>query len=520
MINYNSTQSIEHFVVSATQMAAIEQRIFAAGMPVAALMEKVAGRIAQRVMQLYSTTATKIGVIVGPGHNGGDAAVVARELHLQGYKVFLYPPLDKGKELTQAHLDYCKNLGIPVAQAISQLKECDLIIDGLFGFGMTRPIQGDLATTVETLNQWSTPVVSIDLPSGIHTDTGEVLGLAIQANQTFCLGLWKRAFFQDQALPYLGEVELIDFGIPLADVKAILSDSPGIKRMNPHLARSFLPLPRPLVTHKYKQGHLLIIAGSRQYAGGVILTGLGARSSGVGMVSIAAPTSVKPMLVTHLPEALIIDCPETESGAIAELPETARQWDHYTTVAVGPGLTLEARSLLPEILEATTPLIIDADGLNAIAQLNPSQSLQSRTQPTLLTPHPGEFRRLFPHLVKDKSDPIERVETAVQETNSNILLKGARSIIAGEQETWVIPESTPALARGGSGDVLTGLLGGLIAQPHPPDLSPATLTATAAVWHAQAAILASQHHSTLGVDAYTLTQYLSKFPLMERETVS
>ncbi len=511
-----STDTIEHFVVSATQMAAIEERIFAAGMPVAALMEKAAGLVTQRIVALYPRSkATKVGVIVGPGHNGGDGTVVARELHLKGYQVCLYRPLQKAKELTQAHLDYAQSLGIPIVETVQDLANCDLIIDGLFGFGMTRALEGDLATAVDTINQWSIPVVSIDLPSGLHTDTGEILGTAIAASYTFCLGLWKRAFFQDSALPYLGKTERLDVGVPLAKVQAVLSDAASVvKQMTTDLARSFLPLPRLLVTHKYKQGHLLIIAGSRQYAGGVILTGLGARASGVGMVSIAAPTSLKPMLVTHLPEALIIDCPETEKGGITQLPPIAQQWDRYDTVAVGPGLTLDAKSLLPLILEATTPLIIDADGLNALAELTPSTALKSRPEPTILTPHPGEFRRLFPDFTANTSDPMAMVPTAAQETNTTILLKGARSVIASPTETWVIPESTPALARGGSGDVLTGLLGGLMAQPpHEKDISPAQLTATAAVWHAQAGLKASQDHSDLGVDAFTLTQYLTQFPI-------
>jgi len=513
MIHHTSRSYIEQFVVSATEMAAVEEQMFAAGMPVAALMEKVAGLITERVTQLYPLTeVAQVGVMIGPGHNGGDAVVVARELFLRGYTVLLYRPLNKGKELTQAHLDYATNLGIAVSDELSSLHSCDLIIDGLFGFGMTRSLQGELATVVATINQWSIPVVSIDLPSGIHTDTGEVLGSAIAATHTFCLGLWKRAFFQDQAVPYFGQAELLDFGIPVGIIETVLGFSHPLKRMSASLARSFLPLPRPRLTHKYQQGHLLLIAGSAQYAGGVILTGLGARSSGVGMVTIAAPASLKPMLVSHLPEALIVACPETEQGAIANLPEVAKQWDNYSAIAAGPGLTLQASSLIPEILETTTPLMIDADGLNTIAQMNPSYTLSSRSGTTILTPHPGEFRRLFPHLELDNR--ISSVQQAVVESNSHILLKGAKSIIAGTDQTnWVVAESTPALARGGSGDVLTGLLGGLMAQPQVKDLSPATVTATATVWHAQAGIIASQSHSDLGVDAFTLTQYLSQFPV-------
>jgi len=506
------TDTIEHFVVSAKQMASIEQRMFKAGMPVAALMEKVSGLITEKVMALYPlTVVSKIGVMAGPGHNGGDALVVARELHLKGYEVKLYRPLVKGKELTQAHYDYAISLGIPVSQAIERLSECEVIIDGLFGFGMTRSLAGDLAVAVEAINHWSIPVISIDLPSGLHTDTGEVLGSAIEADYTFCLGLWKRAFFQDRSLPYLGKAALINFGIPLADVEAVLGEKEVIKTMSERKARSFLPLPRPLVTHKYKQGHLLIIAGSRQYAGGVILTGLGARGSGVGMVSIAAPTSLKSMLVTHLPEAIIMDCVETESGGIAELPTKAIDWDNYDAIVIGPGLTLEARLILPLVLEATTPLILDADALNEIAQSDPITILKSRSETTILTPHPGEFKRLFPQLMTETNDLITRTQIASEQTETTILLKGARSIIAGEGETWVIPESTPALARGGSGDVLAGLLGGLIAQSNREKISAASLTATAAVWHAQSGIIASKVHSELGVDAFTLTQYLSRW---------
>jgi len=309
----NRREQIEQVVVTAQQMREIEGRIFEAGMPVAALMEKVAGLIASRIQALYPRSAhRRVGVLVGPGHNGGDALVVARELHLQGYDVLIYRPIAKLKELTSQHAQYAASLGIPIYEQIQPLHNCDLIIDGLFGFGSTRSLEGDIADAINQLNQWLQPVVSIDLPSGIHTDTGEVLGTAVRATRTFCLGLWKLAFLQDQALEYMGEAELIDFGIPPMDVWAILGEPAGMLRMTAAAARNYLPLPRPAVTYKYKEGHLLLICGSRQYAGGAILTGLGARASGVGMLSMAVPESLKPLLVSHLPEALIIGCPETQ----------------------------------------------------------------------------------------------------------------------------------------------------------------------------------------------------------------
>jgi NAD(P)H-hydrate epimerase len=505
----NRQEQIEQVVVTAQQMREIEGRIFEAGMPIAALMEKVAGLISLRFQALYPLSHYhRVGVLVGPGHNGGDAAVVARELHLQGYEVLIYRPIAKLKELTSGHTQYAASLGIPVYEQIEPLQNCDLIIDGLFGFGQTRSLSGNLADAVNRLNQWSQPIVSIDLPSGIHTDTGEVLGTAVRATHTFCLGLWKLAFLQDQALEYIGKAEFIDFGIPALDVWAILGQPAGLLRMTATVARNYLPLPRPAVTYKYKEGHLLLICGSRRYAGGAILTGLGARASGVGMLSIAVPESLKPLLVSHLPEALIIGCPETPEGAIAHLPE-AIDLEDYSAIACGPGLTREAKPVIQAVIEATCPLVLDADGLNILAELRTIPTLLRRKTPTVLTPHVGEFKRLFPDSAGLLPDRVSAVWKASQLSRAVVLLKGARTAIAhAGRSVWLIPESTPALARGGSGDVLTGLMGGLVAQPALAEQPLEAIVAAAAWWHAQAGILAAQERTELGVDAFTLTQYL------------
>ena len=505
----NRREQIEQVVVTAQQMREIEGRIFEAGMPVAALMEKVAGLIASRIQTLYPRCDhRRVGVLVGPGHNGGDALVVARELHIQGYDVLIYRPIAKLKELTSQHAQYAASLGIPIYEQIQPLHHCELIIDGLFGFGSTRDLSGEIADAINQLNQWSQPVVSIDLPSGIHTDTGEVLGTAVRATRTFCLGLWKLAFLQDQALEYMGEAELIDFGIPPMDVWAILGEPAGMLRMTASAARNYLPLPRPAVTYKYKEGHLLLICGSRQYAGGAILTGLGARASGVGMLSIAVPESLKPLLVSHLPEALIIGCPETQEGAIAHLPDTVDLED-YSAIACGPGLTRDAKPVVERVIEAQCPLVLDADGLNILAELRTIPTLLRRKIPTVLTPHAGEFKRLFPDSAGLLPDRVRAVRKASQLSKAVVLLKGARTAIAHcGGSVWLIPESTPALARGGSGDVLTGLIGGLVAYPSLSEQPIDATVATAAWWHAQAGILAAQERTELGVDAFTLTQYL------------
>lgn len=527
--------SIEHFVVTAAQMRQIEGRLFSAGMPVAALMEKVGQRLTHffvsSVLSSGSSRVTppnqagSIGVLAGPGHNGGDALVMARELHLMGYHLKVYQPFSSLKPLTQNHATYANSLGIEFVESVTALSNCEAIIDGWFGFGLTRSITDGLADDIDWLNQHSSLIVSLDLPSGIHTDTGRVMGVAIKAQHTVCLGLWKRAFMQENALSYLGKTELIDFDIPLADIHSVLSPSPAVQRITPAHAIAALPLSRPPTAHKYSAGHLLLIAGSRQYAGAALLAGLGGVASGVGMLTLAVPDSIRLTLLPQLPGALLVGCPEMDSGAIARLPQELVQnlnAAKYDAIALGPGLTPTVPHLLSQILSSRCPLLLDADGLNLLAQADPIQQLQARLAPTVLTPHLGEFKRLFPDIHSSAADrsttdclPGAIALEAAKLSKATILLKGPRSAVASGQNLWFNPHSTPALARGGSGDVLTGLMGGLIAnaaqsetwKDHPDVLIPAVLGAV--WWHSQAAIYASAQRTVLGVDPLHLAQALN-----------
>jgi hydroxyethylthiazole kinase-like uncharacterized protein yjeF len=509
-------ETLSRYVVSAAEMAAVEARIFAAGMPVEALMEKVAGRVSRWVQRVYPVdTYPQVGVLVGPGHNGGDALVVARELHFAGYGVRLYHPFPKSKPLTAAHAQYAARLGLGRIQdpgAIATLQPCDLIIDGLFGFGLTRALEGELAAAVNQVNKWNCPVVSIDLPSGVHTDTGQVLGTSVQATHTLCLGLWKQAFVQDAALDRIGQAELLDFDIPLADVQAILGQNPARLRITREMAIAPLRSPLDRATHKYKQGHLLLIAGSRQYRGAAVLSGLGARASGVGMLTLAVPESLREQASAALPEALVVGCPEQASGAIAQFPELV-DLCRYDAIACGPGLTLEATPILQQVLASDRPVILDADGLNMLANLNPCTTLAARQAPTFLTPHPGEFKRLFPEIAEANPDRLQAAEQAAIASGAVVILKGAATAIAhkvgdASSQLWVNPDSTPALGRGGSGDALTGLLGGLVAQFARQQGDLASIAPTAVWWHAQAGRMAAAERTERGVDALTLTTYL------------
>jgi NAD(P)H-hydrate epimerase len=496
-------------------MQRIESQLFDRGMPVPALMEKVAGLITAWVEESFPKAEfPQVGILVGPGHNGGDALVVARELGFRGYQIKVHSPFDRQKSLTGDHLRFVRSLGIPVEDSRNALETCNFLVDGLFGFGLERPLEGAVAELVNTVNQWPQPVVSIDLPSGIHTDTGDVLGTAMRASHTLCLGLWKRAFCQSHTLAYLGQSHLIDFDIPDTAIASVLSEFPATQRMTLETARSRLPLPRTPDTHKYRVGHLLIIAGSRQFAGAAILTGLGARASGVGMLTMVVPDSLRLTVVGQLPEALVIGAEETETGAMAELPE-GLELGKYDAIACGPGLSREAHSLLQSVLESSLPLVLDADGLNLLADLSPLAVLPQRHAPALLTPHPGEFKRLFPDLHDAGMDAGEAAQKAASQSNAVILLKGACTTVAHpEGRLWFINDSTPALARGGSGDILTGLAGGLLTQAVAgAEAETADLALDAAIaaawWHARAAQLAAMDCTQLGVDAKTLATYLN-----------
>ncbi|WP_242022960.1 NAD(P)H-hydrate dehydratase [Pseudanabaena mucicola] len=494
-------------IANTSQMQAIEKLIFQAGMPVAALMEKVALRITARLSELYpAQDYPRIGVLVGSGHNGGDALVVARELHHQGRQVKIHQVLPKSKPLTRVHGCYAKSLGIPFVE-LDDLADCDLIIDGIFGFGLERDITGEIAIAIDTINHWSIPVLSIDVPSGLHTDRGVAMGTAIGATHTFCLGLWKRGLLTESAASYVGKLELIGFDIPAQTALQVLGDDHSLWRINPQqILRSHLPLKRPVTAHKYEVGHLLLVVGSAQYAGAALLAAMGAKATGVGMVSIAVPYSLKSLLLVQMPDALVIGCPETASGAIANLPDL--DLEKYQAIVCGCGLSLDAAPVVEQLVHGDRHLVLDADGLNAVAAMG-VEHLQSRTGATVLTPHWGEFCRLFPYL--RAVERLEALQTAVSQTNATILLKGAKTAIAvphrAMPKIYINPESTPALARGGSGDVLAGMIGGLLAQ----GMTASDTAIVGTVWQAQTAIWLAQQRTEMGVDPLTLAQGLLPF---------
>ena len=284
---------------------------------------------------------------------------------------------------------------------------------------------------------------------------------------------------------------------------------PNCRRLTRKTVLAALPLQRVPTVHKYSVGQLLLVAGSRTYAGAALLAARGARASGVGMVTLAVPESLQLMAVDQAPEALVVGCPE-HNGVIQALPESLVP-TAYDVISMGPGLTPQAEAVVSQLLTVPVPLVIDADALNILAATATVEALRQRPAATVLTPHPGEFRRLFP----DLPETLAVAQAAANLTGTTVVLKRARSTIATPHgPLWINPDSTAALARGGSGDVLTGLLGGLWAshraqQPDSADVDTSLQAALGAVgWHAATAQSVAQRRTVFGVDPVTLATAL------------
>lgn len=503
-------------MVTTQQMRQIEEEVFTQQMPVASLMEKAALLSSQKFGHRYPKNKyPSVGIVIGCGHNGGDGLVIARELFLHGYQVSLYVPLaNKSKTLTAQHLEYAQFLGIDWLKDIQGLENCHVIIDSLFGFGLQRSITGELADNIQTLNQWHKPVVSIDLPSGIETDTGKVLGIAVKATDTLCLGLWKLGLFQESAVEYVGNLHLIDIGIPHQIITKFIDSNSTVELISTQKVKDILPLPRAVNTHKYRQGNALLICGSDKYAGAALLAGYGANSGGVGMLTMIVPASVKSLINSNLPSAVVIGSNETHTGEMDLISLDSLDLARYDVITFGMGIsrdvTPSTRQTLQQLLTKDNILIIDADGLNLVAEDNLIPLLSAKPGSTIMTPHDGEFKRLFPDLDLS-ANRLQALRKASSRANSIILLKGAKTMICDRgKRTWIISEGTPALARGGSGDVLSGLISALVAQGDFSLYPVAEMVAVGAWLHQQAGILAVQDFSEMGVDGVRLTDYISK----------
>jgi len=451
------------------------------------LMERAGWSVFQTLKQHYPT-AQNIVVVCGVGNNAGDGYVVARLASISGLKVRVLQLGDITKLKGDALLTFqhWQQVGGTVEKFEQLPKNIDLIIDALFGTGLDRNIEGSWAQAIEQINLSQTPVISVDIPSGINANTGAVQGIAIQAQLTVSFMGLKVGFFTNQAVDYTGQIIFDDLNIPSQIYQTIPH---FIRRL--HLQQF---LPRQKSSHKGNFGHVLIVGGEMGMSGAVRLAGEAAARVGAGKVSIATREIHSSFLNVQRPELMVHPVETAE-----DLKMLISRCD---VIAIGTGLGQNAwgEMLLSGVLHSNKPLILDADALNLLAK-NP-QTLQN----AIITPHPTEAARLLQLSTADiQNNRFQSAEKLFQKYRATCVLKGAGTIICSEKGLSLCDKGNAGLASGGTGDVLTGVIAGLVAQGF--DLISAAEQGVCL--HANAADLAAQNGER-GLLASDLFLYLKQ----------
>lgn len=468
-------------VLTAGSMRRVDEETIKRFCPGLELMERAGSQVAAFILQQFPREGFKASIFVGPGNNGGDALVVARYLGEEGRRVSVHYLKDPQGLTLDAHKNHVRlqqhlaefkgvkeiNFSRPDWDSVirKDLIDATLVVDGLFGTGLTRPIEGRAAETIRMMNQSRRPIVAIDIPSGIHSDTGEVLGEAVSASHTITMGYPKVGMLFYPGKAYVGELRVADLGFP----KEVLEEnSLGIRLLGRREAAGRLPARAPDI-HKYDAGTVLLVAGSRRYTGAVMLAAEAVLRSGAGMVYAAVPESIVPIVQGRVREAIVVPLPQTVQGAAAPAARhaLASYLDKADAVVLGPGLGDEVatRELIGDLVDLVScPLVLDADGVTALADQLPR--LRGRTAPTVITPHSGELKRLVDKPVP--TEPMARIEftrEVAADLGVDVVHKGAPTLIADmENNVWINHSGNSALATAGTGDVLAGMIGGLVAQ--------------------------------------------------------
>lgn len=465
-------------ILNASQMREADRRtIEEIGIPSLVLMENAGRQVVAALESRFENLGERrVAVLAGRGNNGGDGFVVARTLLNRGIdvSVFVAGSLDEVKGDARVNLEVLGRLGLSVVEVgneqqwelhSSEVSSCDLIIDAIFGTGLSTPIGGTLETIVADLNEMGIPVVSIDLPSGMSADTHQLIGDCVQASLTVTLGAPKLPLVLPPAAAKAGELVIADIGIPGEVIEEVAG--PHIEIITPESLREHVR-PRAAEAHKGDFGHLLVVAGSRGKSGAAHLAAMGALRSGTGLATIATPRSVQPIVASLAPEYMTEALNETAEGRIDVSAVDQVLALPRDVIAVGPGIGVDpgTREFMWALLERSgVPLVIDADGLNAFDE-EPARLVAREGQTIIITPHPGEMGRLLGISAADVQ--ANRLEMAVNFATTHrlyVVLKGSRTLIATpDGAAYINFTGNPGMATGGTGDVLTGAIAGWLAQ--------------------------------------------------------
>ncbi len=501
-------------VFTVAEMVAAEKAADAAGHSYARMMELAGSRVAEAVLERYEVAGRQVLVLVGPGNNGGDGLVAGRHLAEAGASVafYLFKPRDAAADENMANVEAMglEVLAVEYDQRFRvlrhRLRVTDIVIDALLGTGVSRPIDGSLAALMEQvmaglIERRSRPtaepglisvaemppmddeaspraartrpvVVAVDCPSGLNCDTGELDPLTMTADHTITFAGPKRGHFRFPGAAACGELIVADIGID-SGLPAVVAAP--VELATSRLAHRLLP-ERPIDGHKGTFGTALIAAGSIRYWGAPALAARGALRSGVGLVTLAVPQRLRPALAGQFPEATYPAVTDTDVLGVSTANLLLASLESYQAILVGPGLG-DAGSFLAALLDGLRapetgrcpPLVVDADGLNLLAAM-PEWS--GKLPPnSILTPHPGEMARLVGrslNAIRDE-DRVELAREQAAEWGHVVVLKGAYTMIAApDGRATLLPFANPVLAVGGSGDVLAGIIVGLMAQGMEP----------------------------------------------------
>jgi hydroxyethylthiazole kinase-like uncharacterized protein yjeF len=506
-------------ITTAKEMRNIDfQTINEIGIPGVVLMENAGLGVVKAIERDFPLqTFSKIAIFAGKGNNGGDGLVIARYLVHKGYKVTTYLLAEPDKFIGDAliNLRIAQNIGLNIEYILSDeqlnekkgiISQNNLIIDAIFGTGLSGPVRGFASNVIDYLNSTGMPIVAVDLPSGLDSDTGKVEGSCIKAIMTVTMALPKRGLLLYPGAKFVGKLEIADIGIPQSvidsqNISTILIQSPCA-----------LKLPeRPRDGHKGLFGRVLIIAGSVGLTGASAMASLSALRVGAGLVTLGTPESLNPIMEVKLTEAMTLPLPETshQTLSIRAYDKIMQMVNGTDVVAIGPGLSRnpETIELVQKLCsDINIPKVIDADGLNALAE--DKSCLRELGKQTVLTPHPGEMARLIGKTISDvQSDRINIAIDFAKEYGVILVLKGVPTVIAEPNgEAYLNTTGNPGMASGGTGDVLTGTIAGFLAQG-----LDANNSAILGVYiHGLAGDLASIDKGGVGIIAGDLIDFLPK----------
>ncbi len=468
-------------IVSAKKMQELDRRtIQEIGIPGLVLME----RAGLGAFELISSFLVKrnfnphqeILILAGKGNNGGDGMVIARLLYEAGYRVklLLFGAIKDLQGEPETNMKICRQLEIPLEEVESieevkgHLNSCGLVVDSLLGTGLSGQVRGLIGETISLLeDQERLPVISIDIPSGLNADTGHPLGAAVRATMTVTFGLPKLGQYLHPGPRYVGELAVVDIGIPER-----VRQEAKLQRalITPEWAGGLL-FKRPRDSHKGDYGYLLLLAGSIGMTGAAALAARAALRAGCGLLTLGLPASLNGPLEAKLTETMTRPLPEEPEGYLAAeaLEGLSDLMPKANMVALGPGLGVQAstaRLVSRALLEIDKPLLLDADGINLLEP----QVLKEREAPTIITPHPGELSRLLGVEINEiQQRRLEFAESTARDYGVTVVLKGVPTIVSSpEGRTMINTTGNPGMATAGSGDVLTGIMAALLGQALPP----------------------------------------------------